>query len=174
MKSSARYRVWQFWKSLQRPPDVDDLLLVKSILTPREVELFTQLPFPDQNHSIRVYKRLISQGESDSDLLKAALLHDIGKIKYPLRRWERVFTVLVSGLFPQQLERWGKGKPTGLRRALAVIQNHPIWGAELAEAAGCNPNIVWLIRNHELVNLSSSSPEMNQKLKKLQAADNIN
>jgi hypothetical protein len=174
MKSSINYRLWQFWKSLKRSPRTGDLTLVQSILTSAEYELFQQLPIPDQNHSIRVLKSLQNQGDENPDLLKAALLHDLGKIKYPLKRWERVFSVLTTRLFPQMVQHWGQGKPIGLRRSLVVIHQHPDWGADLAEQAGSSFNTIWLIRNHELEGPSESSFEMETLLRKLQIADNHN
>ena len=175
MNSKFNYRIWQFRKSLERSPTPDDWKIIQSILTPQEFHLFKQLPIPDQNHSLRVLKVLYKQGEDDTDLLKAALLHDIGKIRYPLRRWERVFAVLLTGLFPERVKVWGGGKPTGLRRPLVVIQQHPDWGAEIAQEAGCNQRTIWLIKNHEMMNPDESAQELDKSLlKKLQDADNLN
>ena len=174
MKANTGYRIWQFWQSLKKPPDDEDLELVKSVLTPAEIELFLQLPIPDQNHSIRVLIILKSQGERDPDLLKAALLHDIGKIKYPLQRWERVFSVLITGFFPNRIQNWGNGNPAGLERPLVVINHHPDWGAEFAENVGSSPQTIWLIRNHEKEKPEGSSPERKKLLLKLQQADNQN
>jgi len=169
------YRIWQFWKSLQGSPRVEEWSRINTILSPGELVLFEQLPVPDQNHSLRVLGTLEAEGENNPDLLKAALLHDLGKIKYPLKRWERVFAVLTSGLFPRSYKRWGSGNPTGLKRPLVIIQGHPDWGAELAESAGSSPRVVWLILNHE----NQTPPVPNSEndlilLKTLQNADNRN
>ena len=175
MSSKFNYRVWQFRKSLGGSPTPDDWKIIESYLTPQELKLFTQLAVPDQNHSLRVLKVLYKQGEDDPDLLKAALLHDIGKTRYPLRRWERVFAVLLMGLFPKRVKVWGGGKPTGLRRPLVVIQQHPIWGAEIAQEVGCSQRTIWLIKNHEMKNPEGSTQVLDLSLlKKLQEADNLN
>ncbi|MCJ7716259.1 MAG: HD domain-containing protein [Anaerolineales bacterium] len=175
MSIKIGYRVWQFWQSFipsRREGDQDG---ASEVLSPDELNIFQQLPQVDQNHSLRVLRSLISEGESDSDLLKASLLHDLGKMKYPLRRWERVFAVLVTEFFPSKLKIWGKEKPIGVFRPLVVLQHHPRWGAELAEAAGSSSRTIWLIQNHE-----QDRPEGNPSgadiilLRKLQFADNNN
>ena len=175
MKNKISYRVWQFWQSLKRSPSVNDWTAVLDILSEEELDLLKQLPAVDQNHSLRVFRFLQTQGEDDSELLKAALLHDLGKLRYPLRRWERVFAVLVTGLFPQRGMDWGERKPVGLCRPLVVFRQHPHWGAELARIAGSSPRTVWFIKNHELDHPQESASESDLALlKKLQIADNNN
>jgi len=109
MISKSKYRFWQFWQSLKGSLGENEWQKVERILSPEELSLFKQLPIPDQNHSLRVLKTLEANDEGDLDLLKAALLHDLGKIKFPLRRWERVFAVLVMGIFPERHLKWGMG-----------------------------------------------------------------
>jgi hypothetical protein len=175
MISKFKYRFWQFWQSLEGSPGESEWQEIERILSPTELSLFKQLPIPDQNHSVRVLRALEANHEGDPDLLKAALLHDLGKIKHPLRRWERVFAVLVMGIFPRRHLRWGTGDPSGLKRALVVIKQHPHWGADLADEAGSNPMTVWLIRNHETrLSGGSHSSEDLLLLNKLQKADNQN
>ncbi len=175
MNSKVSYRVWQFCQAFKRSPREGDQEAVNTVLFPEEQKLFQQLPAADQEHSLRVFRSLKTQGEDDPDLLKAALLHDLGKTRYPLRRWERVFAVLTAGLFPRQVQMWGEGKPTGLRRPLVIIKQHPYWGADLAEAAGSSPLTVWFIHNHEK-ELPEGSPSDEELilLRKLQTADDTN
>ena len=175
MKSKVSYRVWQFWQGFKRSPREGDQEVVNTVLFPEEQNLFQKLSAADQNHSLRVFRSLQIQGEDDPDLLKAALLHDLGKTRYPLRRWERVFAVLAAGLFPRRVQVWGEGKPMGLRRSLVIIKQHPLWGADLAQSAGSNPRTVWFIKNHEKIQPEGSpSDEEIFLLRKLQTADNTN
>ncbi len=175
MIPKIKYRYWQFWQSLKGSPGKNDWQRIKRALSPEELSLFRQLPMPDQNHSLRVLKTLEADDEGDPDLLKAALLHDLGKIKHPLRRWERVFAVLVMAIFPERHLKWGMGDPFGIKRALVVIKQHPGWGADLASDAGSDPMTVWLIRNHEtrLPGGSGSNGDL-FLLDKLKKADNQN
>ncbi len=173
MKSNFLYRVWQFWQSLQKPPCREDWDQVGTILNHSEFELFKLLPVPDQNHSLRVLRHLESDGETDPNLLKAALLHDIGKIRYPLSRAERVFVVLFKGLFPGIAAAWREKTPQGIYRSLVATHQHPAWGAELAEGVGCNQRVIWLIRNHEAEDFTGLFDQGGvELLRKLQKADN--
>lgn len=175
MNSKIKYRIWQFGQSLKRSPGEIEWHWVEKILSPAEQSLFRKLPVPDQNHSLRVLDSLKSDDVEDPDLLKAALLHDLGKLKQPLRRWERVFAVLVRGIFPYSHHKWGTGDPSGIKRALVVINQHPEWGADLAEEAGSSPKTIWLIRNHESQQPAGSySSDDLILLNKLQKVDNQN
>ena len=174
MKSRTGYRIWQFFQSLKKPPGDDDWKVVESILSPAELALFRDLSIQDQNHSIRVLEGIQKRGEEDRDLLKAALLHDLGKMKYPLRRWERVMVVLMTGLFPRKVKYWGKGTPVGLKRSLVVTYKHPEWGADLATQAGSSPRTVWLIKNHEDGDLMNAPADLSKLLDILQIEDNQN
>ena len=173
MRSKLGYRVWQFWQSLKKPPGIEEWHKVEGILTQPELDLFKCLPVPDQNHCLRVLANLEASGETDSDLLKAALLHDIGKTRYPLTRWARVFGVVMEGLFPTAGLEWGKKQPRGIHRPLVVIHQHPSWGADLAEKAGSSHRVVWLIHHHESEDLTGLFDQGGvELLKKLQKVDN--
>lgn len=175
MNTTIRYRAWQFWQSLKGSPDPKQWEKIQGILDPSELELFKALPIPDQNHSLRVLSTLQTEMETDPDLLKAALMHDIGKTLYPLRRWERVFAVLLSKLFPGLADKWGGKDPRGMYKSLVVVQQHPGWGAQLAAKAGSSQRVVWLIRHHEQDDLTGLLDRGGvELLEKLQTADNIN
>lgn len=175
MKSKINYRFWQFWQSLKNTPPPDALARAQGILNPSELDLFQQLPVQDINHSLRVMQTLESEGETDPDLLKAALLHDIGKTLHPLKRWERVFAVLLEGIFPGAAAAWGQQEPQGIHRPLVVIHQHPIWGSDLAQKAGSSQQVIWLILHHEAEDLTGLLDQGGvELLKKLQKADNLN
>jgi hypothetical protein len=175
MRIDLPYRAWQFLQSLRKSPDLEDIEEIRLRLLPAELDLFLQLPVPDQNHSLRVYKTLLENREEDPDLLKAALLHDLGKTKYPLRRWERVFAVLLLGLFPGLRVSWREEAPTGIKKPVVVLAQHPDWGADLAQIAGSSSRTVWLVKNHENAH---PGEEVDQEdlilLQKLQNADSMN
>lgn len=175
MRSRIGYRAWQFRQSFRNPPSLEEWHRVESLLSPRELALFRRLPPPDQNHSLRVLRALEREGAVDPDLRKAALLHDIGKILHPLRRWERILAVLLPAFFPGLAARMGEGRPRGFNRALAVLHQHPAWGAELAEQAGCSPRVISLIRYHESGQITGILDQAGlELLYKLQQADNQN
>jgi hypothetical protein len=167
--SRIRYRVTQFFQTLRdtfRPLDASvDVPYVRNRLSPPLQALFRRLPRAEQHHGITVARALEDQGYDDPDLLTAALLHDVGKLKHPPRLWERVIVVLGEHYVPERAERWSKGKPRGLRRGFVVRRRHPAWGAALVEGAGGAARAVALIRNHH------APPGQDEELAALQAVD---
>ena len=175
MKKRLGYRIWQFQQSFKPSLSQKEWDRIRLFLSPVEIVLFTKMPIPDQNHSFRVFNSVLNDGGDDEDLIKAALLHDIGKGLHPLHRWERVFAVLVGGISPELAISWGKGEPEGFKRPLVIIHKHPDWGAELARETGSSETVVWLIQNHENYQPSESSSQRKLELiNKLQTADNQN
>jgi len=143
------YRARQFWQALRSAPGATDHKLVNQVLSPALAALFYQMQPSEQAHSVRVLRSLLSQGETSHDLQVAALLHDAGKARCPLRLWERVEIVLAQALFPRQVARWGEGDPQGWRRPFVAARRHPEWGAQMAAEAGASPLTANLIRRHQ-------------------------
>jgi len=94
----------------------------------------------EQQHSLNVLRTLRGWGYDDPSLMTAALLHDVGKSRYPFYLWDRTIVVLVKAAAPSLAKRWGSGSPTGLRRPFAVsFQHHN--GAQNGTGCGCRPAI---------------------------------
>jgi len=170
------YRVAQFWNALSNhPPTDNDLAPAAQVLTDQQMALFACLQPSEQAHGLRVLQTLQNQGENRSEMLTAALLHDIGKIRHPLRIWERVMIVLGRQFFPKRMKKWGEAAPKGWKRPFVVAAKHPLWGAELASAASTQALAVYLIREHQ-TDLETGIPHSLEKdlLSRLQGADDQN
>ncbi len=170
------YRLRQFWQALRSKPDAKEVQMAYEILSPPQMNIFIQMQPGEQAHSLAVMKSLINEknGLSDQEhqaLLEAALLHDVGKSRYPLRLWERVVIVLGKALFPDQSKQWGRGEPRGWRRAFVVSEKHAEWGAAMATEAGSSALAVDLIRYHQTFAHLETVKIKKSILVKLQNAD---
>lgn len=170
------YRVSQFWAALQTTQlQASDLEPAKAVLSNHQLALFKQLQPSEQAHALHTLRTLKEQGETHPDLLTAALLHDVGKIKHPLHLWERVIIVLAKQLFPGRIKAWGRANPRGWWRPFVIAYQHPQWGADLAGEAGTSPLAIHLIREHQNETITETADVMtNHLLQTLQAADNQN
>ena len=169
------YRLKQVWWALiARPLTPEEHELVDRLLSPAEKELFYRFAVNDQNHSIRVVKYIIINQHSNRSLLKAALLHDIGKIKSGrLSIVDRSIAVAVKAILPKLSQAWGQGTlDTSFRfqKPSIVRAQHAEWGAEMMQKIDSDPLAVSLVRRHQnqLVEIASKEDEL---LAVLQIAD---
>lgn len=163
------YRLRQLWANLTAGPlTAQAVAEVAAALTPGEQDLFALFSPADQWHSVRVLHTLREAGYNDPDLAVAALLHDIGKTRYPLSAWDRTLIVIGQTLLPRRVTAWGEGPVAGWRRPFVVRAQHPAWGAEMAAANGSRPRVVELIARH------AGPPGDDAVLRALQWADDRN
>ncbi len=171
------HRVWQFFRALfARPLTPAEWEEIKLVLTRAQQALFLSMSTGDQRHSLHVMQTLLARGETNRDLLTAALLHDVGKSRFRLRLWERPVVVLIQLFRPITAHRWGAASADGWKRPFVVYEQHPAWGAGMATAASCTPLTTWLIRQHQNrpETLSSCQGPGVRLLQALQGADNAN
>lgn len=141
--------------------------------------LFSQMSKCDQYHSLAVARTILDQtaylrGVKIKALVKAALLHDIGKVEGDFNFLSRLFVGMLRRI-----------KPT-LRGKLAVTYHETLWekikygcyvdlvhparGAHMAKIFGIDPVVVEMIRRHHDPPRDGQSPELTW----LQTADNKN
>ena len=180
----AYYRSSQFFKAIDaaigaRVTD-DDRVLVESVLAaPAQRALFDRMPAADQRHTVALLNSLRVGGHDHPALMQAALLHDVAKSGAGITVFHRVAVVLLRAFRPTWLAWLVRDIDQSVwRRPFVRYVLHPAIGADWAEAAGCHPMAVSLIRRHQSPVSSSddASPDAleDQLLGLLQAADDQN
>ena len=168
LASASVYRVRQFVAAITAGHLSEaDRNLIETHLSPAQQALFGQMPENDQQHAVVVARKLLDWGWRDTELIQAALLHDIGKADGGLRLAHRVLIVLLRALWPAGLS-WLAGADAGWRRPFYVHLHHPEIGARRAAEAGSSPRVVDLILSHQS---SFESHADTNELAALQAAD---
>ncbi|MGI8405529.1 MAG: HD domain-containing protein [Thermomicrobiales bacterium] len=124
---------------------------VQDSLLPGTTEIFQQLSEGDQRHLLAVHALLIDE-RAREDVLRAGLLHDIGKVYNGQRIGvaSRCLKVLMSTVTPGVLASvtqrpmppwWGAG--------LWIAGNHARVGAQMLEELGYSARVCWLVAHHE-------------------------
>jgi len=152
-----RHLTGRFFGVMRARVDPAELCLLDDYLGPAERNLFLSMRIADQRHSLDLCRRLRCDGHGEPDLLRAALLHDVGKAAGPLPVVYRVIYGLCRLISPG-LARWlGRLERPSLVRPFYLAAHHAGIGALAAERAGSNQRVVHLIRRHDAPddNLSS-------------------
>lgn len=129
------------------PPNRDTLL---ELLDAPLRASFLHLSVYDQCHLCSVHDLLVRQGETDRDVLTAALLHDLGKAALGgrVRLLDRTLNVLLTSCAPGVHRRLSALPASRWRLGLALAARHPQLGAAWARELGCNGRVCWLIAHH--------------------------
>src|SRR3954452_15308329 len=73
---------------------------------------FKRLRRGEQLHSLNVLRAVLAQADmTPPELAIAALMHDVGKTRYPLRLWQKSIAVLVRKGAPATFDRLSRGDP---------------------------------------------------------------
>ncbi|WDU82896.1 HD domain-containing protein [Caloramator sp. Dgby_cultured_2] len=155
------YRVKQFLRAITAKLTEDDYRFINFYLNERERQLFYSLSKSEQYHSINVARCVletsIKEGCYDIILIKAALLHDIGKIDSGLNPITKSIMVILDKIFSQKLKMLKRIK------FIRAYYDHPKIALDYL---GNKKNyLAFLIENHHNYNIND------RKLKLLQRAD---
>lgn len=148
-------RVKQFFTALTAKIYDEDIRFVRIYLNEFETDLFQKLMLCDQKHSINVAKdalRICEIRKKDSfchinetRLIKACLLHDIGKINIKLSIIDRSLLVI--------FDKISGGKMKNIcNKKIEVYYNHGSIGYELLKKYNYNREFLYLIKNHHKKN----------------------
>jgi hypothetical protein len=137
----------RFFATLVGRVEPGDLALVDRYLTTREQSLFLTQSSAEQRHSIALCERLRRDGHLDPTLLRAALLHDVGKATSRLPIVCRV-VYSFAAVTNARVVGWLTRSDVGWRRPFYVAANHAALGAAAAAGAGSDEEVVRLIAGH--------------------------
>jgi hypothetical protein len=149
--ASARHYVARFVTSLsRRPPEPADDAWVRETVTDTEWPLYARLGNPDRRHAAFSGRELVRILGRDTDplLVRASILHDVGKVHADLGTIGRsVATVLASTLGVERVQGWVDR--SGWRGRCGRYETQSARGADELAAAG-SPEIVvaWAADHH--------------------------
>jgi putative nucleotidyltransferase with HDIG domain len=136
-------RLFRAFSPTQARPD--DTWAARQLPAP-ELEVYRHMDPRDREHAVRVAQKLLGlHPEASSEVIRAALLHDCGKMVRPYNVLERVIVGLIAPERPPMNQ-------TSIRlqkqTVMDVRNNHPIIGAQLILEAGGDSRVAELVRNH--------------------------
>ena len=146
----AIYWVRQGLNNLSASAKPEDWTLVDRYLAPVERSLFAAMEIADQRHCVGVLRSLLSEGISDTALLKAGLLHDVGKARCRIGVLHRSIAVLLVALFGKLPSFLTRQCQEGFCLPFYVLENHPRIGAAKLAKAGCEERGWRLTELHQL------------------------
>lgn len=141
--------------------------------------LFLQMGRVERYHALAVAQTVLQEagyqrGINLPVLVKAALLHDVGKVEGDLNFWNRLAAGLIRRVKPDWREKYAQANRSerwpAIRYGFYVDLMHPVRGSYMAQSLGIEPGVVELIRRHHDPPVSGQTPELTW----LQAADNKN
>jgi hypothetical protein len=159
------YRIKQFFWGITAQIDENDKSFINMYLSEAERECFYSLPKYEQAHSLRVAREVLKESLENSlydiMLIKAALLHDIGKANSGLNIITKSIFVILDKLFPKLLKRFTS----------VDIINAYYYHPEIAVTVLRDEDdyVKYLIKNHHNYDMKHD-----EKLIILQKADTIN
>ena len=144
-------RVAQFCATLTHRHSAEIDAHIQALLANEDQwRLVAQLSTFDRAHHLNVHAALVAQGYADPDLLRAALLHDVGKANgvQRVRLWHRIARVAGRRAAPR-LWRGLSQSPGRFTAGLHLAEHHARLGANKVRTAGGAERCCDLIARHE-------------------------
>ena len=114
-------------------------------LSEAEGRLYRAMDPRDREHAVRVARTLLRRRPDAADeVVRAALLHDVGKSLRPYRVHERVAAHLVRGGTPPSVPSLA-----GFAGARQLAAHHARYGATMIRDAGGDPRVAELVERHD-------------------------
>ncbi len=137
------YRMKQFIQGLLARTTKEDLAFIEKYLNKEEIKLFKKLRVSEQYHSLQVAYGCTSKFPHNITLIRAALLHDIGKIGSNLTLINKSIVVICIRLnFKKDI------LPKFIQKSLYYKNHHPKIGYDILSNMKVEADILYLIKNH--------------------------
>lgn len=141
------YRVKQFYWSMVSKIDKSDEEIINKYLDEEEKALFQRLSTYEQKHSINVAREVLKNDKKDNivdkTLVKAGLLHDIGKGFKKLNPIEKSILVMMDNITNGKLRKFKSLK------VIDVYYNHGDKGYKMLKEIGkYDERFLYLVKNH--------------------------
>lgn len=164
-------RVKQFWAAITAHVTEEEADWVNRSLSKEEAKLFWRMNLPDRQHAIRVARTAMQLADETAEaidrelLLRAGLLHDVGKAKGDVSTMDKVLTVLGHKFASRMMMSWGRegrgSRIDNLRHACYVYYHHPQRGADFLRQIGEEERLIELVLAHHTPMRSGDSPMLN-------------
>jgi putative nucleotidyltransferase with HDIG domain len=157
----------------------EDKQFVNSYLDDPGKFLFYQMSKVDQHHALAVARAIVvevsnTKGLEIKTLIKAALLHDVGKVEGDYNFFSRILVGFVKRFQPALRDKYAFRNPNTfwekVRYGFYVDLVHPARGAHMAKVFGIEREVVEMIRHHHDPPYQGQSAELTW----LQLADSKN
>ena len=141
------YRVKQFLQGVFAKISEQDKNFINKYLNEKEQLILFKLRCSEQYHSLKVAYGCLESMPENRSLIRAALLHDIGKVGSNLNLINKSLVVLAM-----KFKVDTKTLPLFLQRAIEYKDQHPEIGYQLLTSYNIAPYELLLIKNHHQFN----------------------
>ena len=116
----------------------------KRLLSAKEYRLYLAMDVRDRDHACTVTKLLLAEyPDASSELLRAALLHDVGKTRASYNPLSRILAALYT---PPSIP--AKPRFSGVRGLWQMKRHHDRYGAQMILAAGGSERVAQIVARH--------------------------
>lgn len=158
-----------------KPFSIEDKEIINNYLNYKEVEVFNTMKKYDKSHCLRVTKSILSyleysdvNIENKKELIRASLIHDIGKRDGNFYIINRGFIVILDKIFKNKgfLSKYKK---------FSIYKNHPEIGYNiLKESKIFSEEVLYIVKNHHKKFSDKSLERLKEEIILLKRCDDEN
>lgn len=153
------YRIKQFVWAITARLSKEEKIMLRHYLDQWEYEKFSTLKVYEQKHSLQLASKITQKDKNNhtKEMIRLALLHDLGKIKYPIGPVRKSIMVLLDTFTKGKIQKYTQFK------MIKCYYNHPQIGYEILKARGGYDNVfLEAIKKHHQKPHKSDSYQLKQ------------